>query len=108
MSANPLFRSTLLALDAIFPMADHEPAIKDAELADQERTTLTLSNGDLIDVDVFQISHDCWTAKDANHDDRCGVDDTREAALEDLLQICEDDLEDTDIDDPQWRPEVFP
>jgi hypothetical protein len=107
MSANPLFRSTMLALDAIFPAEPVTPALAEEDtLAFDERTSRVLSNGDVVVFDLYQINADCWTAKDANHDGRTGVDDTREGAIADLLQLCEDDLEDCDIEDPTWRPQV--
>jgi hypothetical protein len=97
VSNDALFLSTIQTLDAFFGTLDL-PAIEaaqpeDSPLAHPERTTLTLSNGDVIDVDLYQISVDCWNAKNANHDRQCGWDTTREKALKDLLQLCEDDLE---------------
>ena len=107
MSANPMFRAMTLALDAIFPAEPVTPEVADEDsLAFDERTNRALSNGDLVVFDLVQISADCWTAKDANHDGRTGVDDTREGAIADLVQMCEEDLEDCDIEDPTWRPQV--
>lgn len=105
MSHDPLFVWTLRALDAIFPLdpaAIEESLPEDSDLALPEREHYTLSNGDTVTVDFYQISANCWTAKDADHDSRTGVDHTRELALQDLLRMCEADLED-DCDDGRAR-----
>jgi len=102
MSPNPLFQHMCTALDIIFPA---DPATiayslpEDSPLALPERTTLTLRKGEMIDVDLFQISADCWTAKDANHHGRTGVDTTREGAIADLVQMAQDDLQDSDLEE---------
>lgn len=89
--------SNRVNLDAI-----HEALPEDSDLAMPERGHYALSNGDTVTVDFYQISANCWTAKDANHDSRTGVDKTRELALQDLLRMCEADLEDS-CDDGRAR-----
>ena len=96
MKPDTLFLQTMILMDTIFPL-DPAPIAEalpeDSPLALPERTTLMLSNGDVVEVDLFQISAGCWSAKDANHDGRCGWDTTRELALKDLLELCESDVE---------------
>lgn len=100
MSNDPLFAHTLRALDVIFP-AEPAPAPApleagdddDSELGASERTSIVLCNGDVIDVDLFQVSATCWSAKNANHDHQCGWGETRDRALRDLRVLCEDELE---------------
>ncbi len=88
----------LALIDAGKPKAEQD---EDSTLALDERTTRVLSNGDVLEFDVVQISADCWTAKDANHDARTGIGDTRELAISDLVSMAEDDLEDCDVEDPR-------
>jgi hypothetical protein len=91
-----LLQSTIRALDVIFGALDAPPTAadqdEDSPLALDERTTRVLSNGDVLEFDVVQISGNCWTAKDANHDGRTGVDTTREKAIADLLWMAEDEI----------------
>lgn len=100
MSNDDMFLRTMHALDAMFMAPDpaqvHYTITESDEnspLAYPERTTLTLRNGEVIDVDLYQISAGCWSAKDANHDGHTGWDATRELALKDLETLCNDDLE---------------
>jgi hypothetical protein len=91
-----LLQSTIRALDVIFGALDSQPIAADQDddspLALDERTTRVLSNGDVLEFDVVHISADCWTAKDANHDGRTGVGDTRELAIADLVWMAEDEI----------------
>lgn len=104
--ADPLMRHIDLMFEVLFPL-EHATALQEliredeeSPLALDERTTRVLSNGEVLEFDVVQISADCWTAKDANHDGRTGVDDTRELAIADLVSMAEEDIEDMDIEDP--------
>ena len=106
MSTDPLMRRLDMCFEELFPL-DKAPALQelisddeDSPLALDERTTRVLSNGEVLTFDLFQTSANCWTAKDANHDGRTGVDTTREKAIADLVSMAEDDLEDMDIEEP--------
>ena len=100
LSAQIAYIDRMLA--ALEPAVVEESIPEDSDLALPEREHYALSNGDTVTVDFYQISKHCWTAKDANHDGRTGVDNTRELALQDLLRMCEADLED-DCDDGRAR-----
>lgn len=106
MSTDPLMRHVDMWFEALFPLEQAtvlQELIRqdeDSPLALDERTTRVLSNGDVLEFDVFQISADCWTAKDANHDGRTAVDTTRQKAIADLVSMAEDDLEDCDVENP--------
>lgn len=79
-------------LARLSPAALAESLPEDSPLALPERVSYALSNGEVVDIDLYQISAGCWTAKDANHDSRTGVDSTREKAIADLLEQCEADI----------------
>lgn len=53
---------------------------------------ITLTNGDEITVDLFQVNAGWWTAKNADHDHQCGQGATRQAAIDDLWAICQRDM----------------
>jgi hypothetical protein len=112
MSAS--LKATVLALDALYagptearesllesslqalPLAafiDDESYEKDSELALPEKTSRLLSNGDLLDINLFQISASNWLAKDADNERRFGSHSTRELAIRDLVEQCEAELE---------------
>lgn len=95
-----LFVATLRTLDTVFAAPDPAELHYDiterdesSTLAQPERTSITLRNGEVIDVDLYQISAGCWSAKNADHDGQCGWDATRELALKDLESLCNDDIE---------------
>lgn len=105
MSADPLMRhvdawfATLFPVPALSRMPD--AVDEDSPLALDERANVILSNGDMLEFDLFQNSANCWTAKDANHDGRTGVGNTRAEAIADLVSLAEDDIEDCDLEDPR-------
>jgi len=94
-----------MCFEALFPLdkapAQQQVEDEDSPLALDERTTRVLSNGDVLTFDLFQVSADCWTAKDANHDGRTGVDTTREKAIADLVSMAEDGVEGMDMEEPR-------
>lgn len=61
---------------------------------------MTLANGDEINVDLCNVGN-WWTAKNADHDHQCGQGETREAALADLREICEEHA--IRARDREWR-----
>jgi hypothetical protein len=100
MSNDDMFLRTMHALEAMFMAPDPAQvhyeiteANEASTLANPERTTITLRNGELIDVDLYQISGGCWSAKNADQDGQCGWDATRELALKDLESLCNDEIE---------------
>lgn len=53
---------------------------------------MTLSNGERVDYDLFQVSFLCWSAKDSNNDRRCGWGSSKLLAIRDLRALCEDEI----------------
>lgn len=107
MSSDPLMRHVDAWFHELFPL-DQAPALQeliredeDSPLALDERTNVLLSSGEMLEFDVVQISGNCWTAKDANHDGRTGVGNTRAEAIADLVSLAEDDIEDSDLENPR-------
>ncbi len=107
MSADPLMRHVDAWFEELFPL-DQAPALQeliredeDSPLALDERTNVLLSNGDMLEFDLYQTSGSCWTAKGANHDGRTGGGNTLAEAIADLVSLAEDDIEDSDLEEPR-------
>ncbi len=87
------------------PSIGHGPVERaDTHAAQDCSAALTLSNGEQIEVDLFRLNAHWWIAKNSDHDRQCGQGQTREAAMADLLHICEDDM--IRQRDAQWRRAV--
>lgn len=52
--------------------------------------TITLSNGELVEIDAMQIAPGCWSVKAADRDYPGGWGETRELATQDLRELLED------------------
>ena len=86
------------ALGICKPAPAQQQVLQDDDYAPAERCSVVLSNRDVLLYAIEQIAHDCWQATEI-HGDRYGCDESRQGAIDDLVQRCEDDLADCDIED---------
>lgn len=109
------FGNLLLTLDAVFPvdtrtslerpgLSPQPKSMGDAqrgtlragitELASRPADSITLSNGQLVLIELVHVDDGIWSAKDRERDFAGGWGGTREEAISDLRSILEDRLVD--------------
>ena len=84
------------------------PALQDPrpELKPTLHKTVELQDGSTLEIDFYQVASDWWTAKDSNHDRRCGHGRTQDEAEEDLVICVEDEIEARPKEpEPEYEPD---